>query len=71
MPSAIFGRFEPIGVGAMPVSRAPVAVRIPVRVQQQLVAFARARNGIGERAQFRRQFLEQITVLRSSAAPRQ
>ena len=35
----------------MPVSRAPFAVRIPVRVHQQPVAFARARDRIGQRAE--------------------
>ena len=52
MPSAIFGRFAPIGPPAMPVSRAPLLFGFRSAFSSSLSAFADARNGIRQRPQF-------------------
>ena len=62
MPSAIFGRLEPIAGGAMPVSLAPALLGLRSALSKG-VRFARARDRIGQSAELGGDFLQQEKLL--------
>ena len=62
MPSAIFGRFDPICGRSDADEFCAVAVRIAVGIEEEFVGFAGARNGIGQGVEFGRELFQQIKL---------